>query len=434
MSRYRERYNEEPATTWSIYDRVAGWPIGPACAPISDVITESEGTFSAVQTTESMTDVVTPKFHRLQSAGVIINSPMTKVTEVFRNHPCIFNYEFEKDQWSTSCDPDQWTTYNRTLVRANHYSTFYFTNGRVDLPVVPDYDTADLVNQAVSKAWSNVDVSDIQGLVCVAESHKTMYSFISIMKRLIKILIKIKRLDGKGLAREFSAKELSDRYMELRYAIRPLMYDARGITKALANEAQRDHDRITFRGTKSYSDADTSSSTSVVAMNDNAGTWSYEKTIMKKWSRNVQVRAGILTQLEELSALNIWGLTQPIESAWELVPFSFIVDWFFNVGDVLASWTPNWGLNTLASWYTIENVVYQYMERTHANDSLPAGTGTAKGITYSNGLSGCWVDCTTTTKQRVPDPTRAMMPTVSLRLDGFKLADLLIIAKQIFAR
>lgn len=32
-----------------------------------------------------------------------------------------------------------------------------------------------------------------------------------------------------------------------------------------------------------------------------------------------------------------YGLTNPLLTAWELVPFSFVADWFVNVGDTIAS-------------------------------------------------------------------------------------------------
>lgn len=35
--------------------------------------------------------------------------------------------------------------------------------------------------------------------------------------------------------------------------------------------------------------------------------------------------------------LHQWGLDDPVGIAWELVPFSFVVDWFVNVGEFLAS-------------------------------------------------------------------------------------------------
>jgi len=49
----------------------------------------------------------------------------------------------------------------------------------------------------------------------------------------------------------------------------------------------------------------------------------------------------LVSQLEGLGVLN------PIATLWELVPLSFVVDWFVNVGDVLSSLTATAGLKQL---------------------------------------------------------------------------------------
>lgn len=46
-----------------------------------------------------------------------------------------------------------------------------------------------------------------------------------------------------------------------------------------------------------------------------------------------------------LNRLNQQGLVNPARTAWELVPFSFAVDWLLNVGQVLGSLTDFAGLN-----------------------------------------------------------------------------------------
>lgn len=47
------------------------------------------------------------------------------------------------------------------------------------------------------------------------------------------------------------------------------------------------------------------------------------------------------------------GLTNPASIAWELVPFSFVVDWFGTVGEFLASWTDFDGLEFIQPMTTI---------------------------------------------------------------------------------
>lgn len=49
---------------------------------------------------------------------------------------------------------------------------------------------------------------------------------------------------------------------------------------------------------------------------------------------------------------NLWlantlGLINPVSVLWELVPFSFVVDWFANVGQVLGSYTDLYGLKVV---------------------------------------------------------------------------------------
>lgn len=47
---------------------------------------------------------------------------------------------------------------------------------------------------------------------------------------------------------------------------------------------------------------------------------------------------------ETLYRLNQLGLINPLEVAWELVPYSFVLDWFIPVGNVLAAWSATMGI------------------------------------------------------------------------------------------
>ncbi|DAD51715.1 maturation protein [ssRNA phage Zoerhiza.2_10] len=58
--------------------------------------------------------------------------------------------------------------------------------------------------------------------------------------------------------------------------------------------------------------------------------------------------------------LDQFGLINPAVILWELVPFSFVVDWFTNVGDVLASYSDFAGINLTDTYngYTIRTGAY----------------------------------------------------------------------------
>lgn len=58
----------------------------------------------------------------------------------------------------------------------------------------------------------------------------------------------------------------------------------------------------------------------------------------------VTLRADVIVENANSSTLSRMGFTNPAVIAWELVPFSFVVDWFSNVGQVLSSWSDLDGL------------------------------------------------------------------------------------------
>jgi hypothetical protein len=59
----------------------------------------------------------------------------------------------------------------------------------------------------------------------------------------------------------------------------------------------------------------------------------------------VKVRARVRVTNPNLLLASKLGLVNPLSVAWELVPFSFVVDWFVNVGDFLGSFTDLLGLS-----------------------------------------------------------------------------------------
>lgn len=58
-----------------------------------------------------------------------------------------------------------------------------------------------------------------------------------------------------------------------------------------------------------------------------------------------KVQADVTVVNPNLYLLQKLGLLNPASIAWELVPFSFMVDWFGNIGDVIDEWTAYAGLS-----------------------------------------------------------------------------------------
>lgn len=63
-------------------------------------------------------------------------------------------------------------------------------------------------------------------------------------------------------------------------------------------------------------------------------------------------RAGVIGYVRspELRSLQQLGLTNPVLAAWELVPLSFIVDWFLPIGSYLSYMDSTLGLSSVTRW------------------------------------------------------------------------------------
>lgn len=68
------------------------------------------------------------------------------------------------------------------------------------------------------------------------------------------------------------------------------------------------------------------------------------------WSQNMSIKCSVKMQAQvsvsnpNLHRASQLGLTNPAAVAWELIPFSFLVDWFIPVGNFLNSWSDLHGL------------------------------------------------------------------------------------------
>lgn len=110
----------------------------------------------------------------------------------------------------------------------------------------------------------------------------------------------------------------------------------------------------------------------------------------------------------------------PILTAWELLPFSFVIDWLINVGQSLASIH----FLTMNSHYVASggyNVrVERRLERTihYAYDSGFSGHQKADGYSVAN------------YSLRIPTSVSSI-PQIRVRIDAFKIADLMAILYQL---
>lgn len=360
--------------------------------------------------TSLMQDVVTPNYRRRILAGEIINNPMYKETVTEKYSGGSLDHQFLQ---YNSGNPSLLTGFtNLGKYEGWHYShpNRYIPAAALDHQALRDKATVDAHNKAAQ--------NDTELLAVAGEMKETVASLQSITKRVINIIWALKKWDMKRLAKEITPKELANRYMEARYAIRPLVYDVSGILKALNNTEQ--NRRITARGGVT----ETASVSDVVLLINNTY---YQVYYRRNTEISVTCRAGVLSMVDNLSKLHIWGMDRIYTSAWELIPLSFVVDWFFNVGKLIDAWQPKSCMRALASWVVEECTTIQTCSVDHCVALWPSDRVHAKYMIYS---AMCYK--ITEQTERVVNPSLPVLPSLDVKLDTLKLLDLGIILKNLW--
>lgn len=151
------------------------------------------------------------------------------------------------------------------------------------------------------------------------------------IQQLLRAAKCVRRGDARGAAkalqlqnfRKFKKKEISGRWLELQYGWLPLLGDIH----AMAMDFDPPSGWVRTRG---FSDVEFT-----VKRKFN---WGYDHATVR--NQHVCTIAACLTaDLSAVRSLSKWGVDNPALTAWEAVPWSFVVDWFIPVGGYLESLT-----------------------------------------------------------------------------------------------
>lgn len=318
---------------------------------------------------QSMTDWVTPQYSRHISNGEVLNYPMVSFREKFT------------------------PGYSTLVVRATHplapgcqrvtignLGTLFDSHGGLG-PSKMVYDSLrpalgephQWIDEVALKTFGNVQSPKILSLVALAEMEKTVSLIGDTAYTLGRAYRKAKAGDLRGArealhsslrARNIPFKEpkrftpssgsldsTSKRWLELRYGWGPLYYDTVGAAEALAASENFVPRQTARAGLERSSRQEWTEGPYSPLSRSNQGAYNFRFTQVDNWT----IRGYCLYDADPIQQrLGNSGLFNVLSTGWELIPFSFVVDWFVQIGDYIAAWEPKFGVRYLATGYTIE--------------------------------------------------------------------------------
>lgn len=339
--RHRSMGALAPAPTYTLEGRYAN------CAQLNWV---SIGTFSPcyVGVSKEMDDVLTPRFRARQIKG-----------EVFFNDLSIKTVEsviesFGQFTWHSSGAPSCLSPVLHHEARTTSpYSVSYLTSGFPTrpiptIPLISQLDINDLVVEVTTKGLGARGNANNNLFESVAEYKQALALFTSPLKNIWRFITK----------NESKIKLLrpDEAWLVYRYGIKPFIGDVTGIIEGLKQKVG--HKRQTTRAKGEISKSDVS----VVSASPGSG---LSATFSAQTTDYCKVRFTSIDEYVATVASNI-GFTAKglITVPWELVPYSFVADWFLNVGDYLNALAPAPGYKTLGSCVVVERGTYTRYQNT----------------------------------------------------------------------
>lgn len=286
-----------------------------------------------------MADVITSGFQKLRAKGDIVMNQMTSFkntcgTTMLSNIAGRTNPGANPEQWFYDVGDLTHICCGGTLNWA--YPTFSGFN------LVSDSDLSALIQQVSTECRSQIGRSDAANWENLAELNKTFQMLESPLASWFKFSRKAK-LATAGLS-------AANAWLAYRYGIRPLVSSVDETLKAYAKHANSGvyDSRVTTRASGVLT-ASSSDTFRVPAASD-----SYQTLVQRERKEKVIVRAMSLDTIR-MDAQHYLGLGSKdlLTLPWELVPYSFVVDWFFNVGSFIGAITQSLYPASLGQCYTV---------------------------------------------------------------------------------
>lgn len=256
--------------------------------------------------------------------------------------------------------------------------------------LVDDFDLEGQSQAWVTNAAGYIYSQGFDALTFLAELHKTTRMFTDFAKNLRKTA---------------QTGDLYNQWLQGRYGWRILMFELKELAQVLS-QLDVTRERFKQRNGNSYSE------TRLWTHNSVAGVGDYDYNFRDEIEYSV--RGNVIADIKPPDFT-----FNPITTAWEVIPYSFVIDWFVNVG----AWLESMSFLALTQKYEAARGYKIKVVRTL--DSVNYNPKTDWSENYHTFNTHCTAERTVRTPTTV-----SYSPSILVRLNGLKVADLVALVLQ----
>jgi hypothetical protein len=335
-----------------------------------------------------------PNFHARKSAGELLPyTPYTKGTQEISNIRGYLEYEGQFSPTNTG-----WYF----VIRSNEGSHPF-----MESPDGTNLFTGDPINEANSAISERFGEQTPYSLVqaAAAKAYSSGWDTLTFLAEFHHVLRMFKSILSNLSSLAKSPDNLRDAWLEGRYGWRVLVYDILD-----ANEAIRKLSKKQSQRTKERTGTTLSWTNSYESLHENPFCYYNSRVITDKCSLGLRGRV-ISDFTPPAFQFN------PVTTAWELVTLSFVIDWVWNVGQALNAMS----FLVLSGEYSACWSLQYDKVRTYSSTFTPKSGWTINGL-------GSFTE-TTSIIHRHPCVV-PKLPSINVRLDEFKVLDLIALLWQ----
>lgn len=316
----------------------------------------------------SMSDVSHPGFRRQARQGNLVMGPMflSKTSRSYGSGSCSGYVPIYKETWNHHGD----------LI--GHCRSATSLNPHIGA------DISRLTQIAIVKAYAKMKQSSVMGGEIVSDLAHTVSMFRRPFGNSVKLLKSMIKKRDKLLSRGYTlARASSNAWLEYRYGWQPIALDI----DTLVKEGMRYSSNLNRRLVVRAGSANLGKFTSEFADRAGDAGWSPPLLFTGRASSSFDLASScgiffdVLNKSEADKIAKIIGSRSPdlLPTVWEKIPYSFVVDWFVNVGDWIQAIVPDPFTNVVSSWVTEVSKIEYIIEASKVTRTLGGTTLTGSG-------------------------------------------------------